>query len=48
VFSLDRAESKRGSDGVEDLAADIDRSALLEPGVPSDADARELGKLFAA
>ncbi len=48
VLPLRLVEPERAGHRVEDLAAGVDRAALLEPGVPRDADARELGHLLTA
>jgi hypothetical protein len=48
VPALARSEPQHAGDRVEHLDARIDRPALLEPGVPGDADAGELRHLFAA
>ena len=43
---LQLTQAQRRRDGVEHLDAHVDRAALLEPGVPSDADSRELGEFL--
>src|SRR5258708_19839344 len=41
-------EPERTGHSVQDLGAGVDRAALLQPGVPGDADTRELGDLLTA
>ena len=47
MSALGGVEPERRRDGVEHLDARVDLAALLEPGVPGDADPGELGQLLA-
>lgn len=48
VRALGVAEAQRASDRVDHLRRRVNASALLNPGVVLDADAREQAELFAA
>lgn len=48
IFDFRRIKAERGSNPLKRLIADADRSALLEPSVPCDADISYEGNLFAA
>ena len=48
VGALVRVEQQGAGERVEHLLGDLDVAGLLEPGVPGDADAGELGDLLAA
>ncbi|MGX1120753.1 hypothetical protein RKD37_006116 [Streptomyces ambofaciens] len=47
VGALGGVEQQGAGEGVEDLHGDLDVPGLLQPGVPGDADGRELGDLLA-
>ena len=48
ILPLVRRHSQRRAHALEHVGGYLDLPALLEPGVPSDADARERGDVLAA